>query len=162
MARRRGKRYILSIIDCFSRYLILVPLRDHSAETVSRVLYERVIGYFGRPRKILSDKGTEFTSRIWTELMELLGIQQLLTSPYYPQGNGIRERSHQTVSNIIHAHLVNRNDRGWIDVLPGVMLAYNEMEQGHHGYSASQVMWGQGMNLPIDLLHGTRSVGEQD
>ena len=94
--------------------------------------------------------------------MELLGIQQLLTSPYYPQGNGIVERSHRTVRNMIRAHLVNRDDRGWVDVLPGIMLAYNEMEQGQHGYSASQVMWGQGMNLPADLLHGTESGKGQD
>ena len=160
VAGRKGERYILSIIDCFSRYLILVPLRDHTATTVSRALYERVIGYFGCPQKILSDRGTEFTGYIWTDLMELLGIQQLLTSPYYPQGNGIVERSHCTVSNMIRAHLVNHDDRGWVDVLPGVMPAYNEMVQGQHGYSASQVMWGQGMNLPTDLLHGTRSVGE--
>ena len=66
------------------------------------------------------------------------------------------------MSNMIHAHLVNRDERGWVDVLPGIMLAYNEMEQGQHGYSASQLMWGQGMNLPADLLHGTRSGGEQD
>ena len=83
VAGRKGERYILSIIDCFSRYLILVPLHDHTATTVSRALYEHVIGYFGCPRRILSDRGTEFTGRIWTELMELLVIQQLLTSPYY-------------------------------------------------------------------------------
>ena len=147
----------MSIIDCFSRYLILVPVRDHTATTVSRALYERVIGYFGCPKKILSDQGTEFTGRLWKELLELLGIQQMLASPYYPQGNGIVERSHRMVSNMIWAHFVNRDDRGWVDVLPGVMLAYNEMEQGQHGYSASQVMWGQGMNLPMDLTHRTES-----
>ena len=128
VAGRRGERYILSIIDCFSCYLILVPLCDHTATTVSRALYERVIGYFGCHRKILLDRGTEFTGRLWTELMELLGIQQLLTSPYYPQGNGIVERSHRTMSNMIRAHLVNCDDRGWVDVLPGIMRTYNEME----------------------------------
>ena len=94
---RKGERYILSIIDCFSRYLILVPLKDHTATSVSRAIYERVIRYFGCPQKILSDKGTEFTGKIWSELLELFGIQQLLTSPYNPQGNGIVERSHRTV-----------------------------------------------------------------
>ena len=44
---KKGERYILSIIDCFSKYLILVPLRDHAASSVSKALYERVIGYFG-------------------------------------------------------------------------------------------------------------------
>ena len=129
---------------------------------MSCALYERVIGYFGCPRKILSDRGTEITGRIWTKLMELLGIQQMLTSPYYPQGNGVVERSHCTVDNMIRAHLVNCDDRDWVNVLPGVILTYNEMEQGQHGYSASQVMWEQGMNLPTGLLHGTTSVGEHD
>ena len=54
---KTGERYILSIIDCFSKYLILVPLRDHTAPSVSKVLYERVIGYLGCPRRILSDRG---------------------------------------------------------------------------------------------------------
>ena len=56
-SKKKG-RYILSIIDCFSKYPILVPLRDHTALTVSRALYERVVGYFGCQRKILSDRGT--------------------------------------------------------------------------------------------------------
>ena len=158
VAGRQGKQYILSIIDCFFCYLILVPLRDHTAMTVSYALYERVIGYFGCPKKILSDRGTVFTGRLWKELLELLGIQQLLTS----QGNGIVERSYRTVGNMIRAHLANRDDKVWVDVLPGIMLAYNEMEQGQHGYSASQVMWRQGMNLPADLSHGTVSEKDQD
>ena len=85
ISSRKGKRYILSIFDCFSKYLILVPLRDHTAPTVSRALYERVLGYFGCPRKTLSDRGTEFTGKIWVELMNLLGVQQVLTFPYYPK-----------------------------------------------------------------------------
>ena len=71
---RKGERFILSVIDCFSRYLILIPIKDHSATTVSQALYKRVIEYFGCPRKILSDRGTEFTGLVWGELMELLGI----------------------------------------------------------------------------------------
>ena len=133
MAGRKGERYILSIIDCFSRYLILIPLRDHTATTVSRALYKRVIGYLGCPLRILSDGGTEFTGRIWTKLLELLGIQKLLTSPYYPQGNGIVERSHRTVSNMIPVHLVNRDDRGWVDVLPGSCLPIMKWSKGSMG-----------------------------
>ena len=108
---RKGEQFILSVIDCFSRYLILIPIKDHNATTVRQALYERVIGHFGCPRKILSDRGTEFTGRVWGELMELLGIQQVLTSPYYPQANGIIEQSHRTVGNILRAQLGHRDDR---------------------------------------------------
>ena len=69
--------------------------------------------------------------------MELLAIQQILTSPYYPQDNGIIERSHRTVGNMVRAQLAHRDDREWVDVLPGIMLMYNEMEQENHGYTAS-------------------------
>ena len=91
VAGRKGERYILAMIDCFSRSLILIPIKDHTATTVNQAMFERVIGYFGCPRKILSDRGTEFTRRVWNEMMELMGIRQMLTSPHYPQGNGIVE-----------------------------------------------------------------------
>ena len=107
---KKGERYILSIIDCFSKYLILVPLRDHTAPSVSKALYERVIGSFGCPQRILSDRGTEFMGRIRDEMVNLLGVQHVLTSPYYPQGNDIVERSHRTIHNMLRAHLVNRED----------------------------------------------------
>ena len=162
ISSKKGERYILSIIDCFSKYLILVPLRDHTAPTVSKALYERVVGYFGCPRKILLDRGAEFTGRIWVELMNLLGVQQVLTSPYYPQGNGIVERSHRTIHNMLRAHLSSREDENWVDLLPGVMLTFNEMTRDQHGYTAFQILWGQGMNLPVDLTHGRPAEGKQD
>ena len=94
--------------------------------------------------------------------MELLGIQQILTSPYYPPGNRIIERSHHTVGNMVRAQLAHRDDREWIDVLPGIMLMYNEMEQENHGYTTSQIMWGMNMNLSTDLIHTPGNVGKSN
>ena len=94
--------------------------------------------------------------------MNLLGVQHVLISPYYPQGNGIMDRSHRTIHNMLRAHLVNREDENWVDLLPGVMLTFNEMTQDQHGLTASQILWGQGMNLPVDLTHGRAAEGDQD
>ena len=94
--------------------------------------------------------------------MELLGIQQVLISPYYPQGNRIIERSHRTVGNMVRAQLGHRDDSEWVDVLPVIMLMYNEMEQENHGYKASQIMWGKNMNLPTDLIHTPGNVGKSN
>ena len=88
---RKGERYILSMIDCFSQYLILILIKDCNATTVSQALFERIIGYFGCPKKILSDRGTEFTGRVWAEMMELMGIKQLLTSLITLRGTGSRK-----------------------------------------------------------------------
>ena len=154
VSNRRGERYVLSIIDCFTKYLILVPLKDRTASTVSKALYERVIVDFGCPRKILSDRGTELAGRIWTDLMDLLWVQRVLTSPYYPQGNGIVECSHHAINNLLRSHMAGKDDGSWVDLLPGVMLIFNEMTGDHHGFTASQIFWGQSMNLPVDLVHG--------
>ena len=86
----------------------------------------------------------------------------MLTSSYYPQGNWIVERSHWTIGNMIRAQLAHRDDKDWMDVLPGVMLMLNEMDQGNHVYSASQIMWGQEMNLPADLLYTQGNSGKGD
>ena len=46
---RKGEQFILSVIDCFSRYLIVILIKDHNATTMSQTLFKRVIGYFGCP-----------------------------------------------------------------------------------------------------------------
>lgn len=161
---QEGYRFILSVIDCYSRYVVLVPLRDHKAETVSKALYENVIAYFGTPQGILSDRGVEFRSNVWTELLKLLDIKPHLTSPYYPQGNGIIERMHRTLGNLIRARLIDRKDREWPLMLPGVMLTLNEAPQENHGYSPNQVVCGHRVRLPVDLIwpntHRTKGTEE--
>ena len=77
----------------------------------------------------------------------------MFTSPYYPQGNAVVERNHRTIGNMIRATLGKRNVQDWSTLLPGIMLMKNEMSQESHGYSASQIMWGRGMQLPVDLMY---------
>ena len=111
-------RYIVTMMDVYSRYLIASPVRNHKAVTVSRCLYEDVVAYFGAPRSILSDRGTEFTSQIWESLTTMLGTKIKLTSPYYPQGNAVIERSHRTLNNMLRAMLLEKKDRDWSPLLP--------------------------------------------
>ena len=146
------ERFILTVVDCFSKYVILIPLKDHKASTVSRMLYERVIAYFGVPNRILSDRGAEFTGQIWKNLLEIFGVQRILTSPYHPQGNSVAERMHRTVGNMLRAHIVSKPHEKWNSLLPGVMLALNEMPQGEHSYSAAQILTGRNIQLPVDLI----------
>ena len=69
------KRFIASIIDCFSKYITLEPTGSHNAISVSMIIYQRVVAYFGIPNKIISDRGTEFTGADWKQLMKILGAQ---------------------------------------------------------------------------------------
>ena len=125
----KSNRYIVTMMDVYSRYLIATPVRNHKASTVSRCLYESVVAYFGAPRSILSDRGAEFTGMIWESLTQILGAKIKLTSPYYPQGNSIIERSHRTLSHMLRTMLLEKRGRDWSSLLPSVMLYMNSMIQ---------------------------------
>ena len=149
----KSHRYIVTMMDVYSRYLIATPVKNHTASTVSRCLYESVVAYFGAPRSILSDRGTEFTGMIWESLAQLLGAKIKLTSPYYPQGNSVIERSHRTLSNMLRTMLLERKSEDWSTLLPSVMLYMNSMSQEKTGVSACEVLFGHNPNLPSDISY---------
>ena len=126
----------------------MVPTRDHTAATVTQVLLERVVGYFGTPQALLSDNGPEFVGHLWTKLLQQLRVKAVKTSPYHPQGNGINERSHRTCHNILRSFMVERGTQKWVQLVPETMLAMNALPRSGHHLSASQVALGQTLQLP--------------
>ena len=57
---------------------------------------------------------------------------------------------------------MSKDDDSWVNLLPRVMLTFNEVTQDHHGFTASQILWGQSMNLPVDLEYGEPAKGSRD
>ena len=144
--------FLIVFVDCYSKYTILIPSSNHTANTVSKALMRHVIPYFGNPRRLLSDHSREFISAIWTKLLRSLGIQQVLTSPYHPEGNAINERSHRTLNNMLRARLlVGPSSKAWVDKVPGIMLTLNAMPHEPHGFSASMIATGRESTLSPDL-----------
>ena len=148
---KQSQRFIVIMMDVYSRYLIAIPVRNHTAQAVSRCLYEHVVAYFGTPRSILSDRGTEFTSLMWDSLTQMLGTRKKLASPYYPQGNAVIERSHRTLNNMLRTMLLEREGQDWSTLLPSIMLYMNSMIQEQTGVSACEILFGRSPNLPSDL-----------
>ena len=141
------------LVDCYSRYTILVPSSNHTANTVSEAFFRHVVPYFGTPRQLLSDLGREFASEIWSKLLDL-GVQRVLTSPYHPEGNAINEWSHRTLNNMVRARLLEgSSSKAWVDKVPGIMLSLNAMPHEPHGFSASRIATGREPTLPPDVQH---------
>ena len=146
------QEFLIVFVYCYSKYTILVPSSNHTANTVSEALMRHVIPYFGTPRQLLSDRCREFISDIWTKLLRSLGIQQVLTSPYHPEGNAINERSHQTLNNMLRARLLEGpSSKAWVDKVPRIMLTLNPMPLEPHGFLASMIATGREPTLPPDL-----------
>ena len=148
----RRHEFVIVFVDCFSRYTVLVPTSNHTADTVSEALLRHVVPYFGTPHRLLSDRGREFVGEVWGKLTRSLGIQRLLTCPYHPEGNSINEQSHRTMNNMLRARLLEGlPSRKWVDEIPGIMLTLNAMVHEPHGFSASMIATGREPTLPPDL-----------
>ena len=146
------QEFLIVFVDCYSRYTILVPSSNHTANTVSEALLRHMVPYFGTPHRLLSDRGQEFVREIWSKLLRSLGIQRALTSPYHPEGNAINERSHRTLNNTLRARLLEgSSSKAWVDKVPGIMLSLNAMPHEPHGFSASMVATGREPTLPPDV-----------
>ena len=144
--------FLIVFVDCYSRYTILVPSSNHTANTVSEALLRHAVPYFGTPRRLLSDRGREFVSEIWSKLLRSLRIQRVLTSLYHPEGKAINERSHRTLNNMLRARLLEgSSSKAWVDKVPGIMLSLNAMPHEPHGFSASMVATGREPTLPLDV-----------
>ena len=96
-----GVANVLVFQDHFTKHVLAYVTPDQTVKTIAKFLYGGYISIFGAPARLLSDRGTSFTSSIIEELCKILGIQWLWTMPYHPQTNGLVERSHQTIMCMI-------------------------------------------------------------
>ena len=119
----RRMEYIITLGDCFSKYAILIPSKDHTAQAASDALLDGVISYFRVPKQLLSNKGGEFNGQAWEELLKAPDIQSVLTSPYHPKGNSINKQSHRTMNNMLCAYLYFKGTPvpRWINKIPAII-----------------------------------------
>ena len=80
-----GHSYLLTVIDRFSRWLEAIPLVDITAKTCATALLRHWVARYGVPASIVTDRGRQFTSELWAELAQVLGISRRQTTSYHPQ-----------------------------------------------------------------------------
>ncbi|XP_070174493.1 uncharacterized protein [Littorina saxatilis] len=145
-----GHRYILSVIDIATRYPEAIPLKN--IDTVS--VAEALLGVFARmgfPSEILSDRGSQFTSDMMKEILRLLAIKAVHTSPYHAQSNGVVERFHGTIKPMIKK-VIGNQPRLWHRYLPALLFACREMPNASTGFSPFELLFGRRARGPMDLL----------
>jgi hypothetical protein len=146
---QRGNKYIISLTDVLSKFVVTKAVRDNSAQTAVRFLKEDIITKFGTPRCILTDNGTHFTSSMMNELIKQIGATHLYSTPYHPQTNGQVERYNSTMDAKI-ATLPNLRKTDWDDQLPFVTFNYNASIHSSTKNIPFEMMYGRTPILPYD------------
>ncbi|KAL0152021.1 hypothetical protein M9458_052666 [Cirrhinus mrigala] len=84
-----GYTTILSVVDRFSKGCRFIPLpKLPTAMETAEALCNSVFRFYGLPEDIVSDRGPQFTSRLWSSFFRLLGVNISLTSEYHTEANG--------------------------------------------------------------------------
>ena len=155
-----GYENILVITDHFTKYAQAFPTRDQKADTVAKVLWEKIIQNYGFPVRIHSDQGRNFESNLIKELCKISGIKKSRTSPYHPQGNGLTERFNHTLLNMLGT-LEKDQKKDWTQYVGVMTHAYNSTRHDSTGYAPFYLMFGRHPNLPVDLMFGLKANGQE-
>ena len=138
-------KYLFTVIDRFTRWPEAIPLPDSTTETCVKALIRHWITRFGVPDDITSDRGPQFTSHMWSELNQLLGISASNTTAYRPQANGLVERFHRQLKGSLKVRLQGPR---WMDELPLVLLGIRTAWREDPDCSASDLVYGTSLRIP--------------
>ena len=133
-------RNVLVITDHFTRYTLVVVMKDQTTKTVVKVFYQCFIAVFGAPVKLLSDRGANFTSALVEELCATFGIQKCQTTAYHAQCNGQVECFHQMLFHMI-GKLARNKKAQWEQHLLELLQAYNSTQLVVTGFLPHYLMF---------------------
>jgi len=148
---QKGNKYILVIVDQFTKWVEVYPLPDQTAERVARKLVEEFVSRLGCPLQIHTDQGSNFQSELFDEVCKLLQITRTRTTPYRPRSNGQVERYNRTILQIVRC-LKEANCFEWDEWLGQIGAAIRATVNRTIGYTPNMMMMGREVNLPIDIM----------
>ncbi|KAL6418351.1 hypothetical protein ACFW04_012197 [Cataglyphis niger] len=124
----------------------MVPLRRAIAANVIREFTRRVIYRHGCPDLVISDNGTQFTSRQIEDAFKSFGVKHQTSPTYTPQCNPV-ERANRTVKTMI-AQYVGKKHRRWDEYILQLQFAYNTARQAATGYTPAFLVHGRELRFP--------------
>ena len=148
----KGYTYLLTSIDRFTRWPEAVPISNISAETVAQAFVNTWVSRFRVLSTITTDRGRQFKSLLWQQLMQLLGSKWIRTTAYHPIANGLVERFHHQLKGALKA---SQDPTNWVDMLPMVLLGIRtSLKQDLKG-STAELVYGTKLRLPGNFFQNT-------
>ena len=119
----KGNRYALTAVCMLTGFTFCIPMKSKKAEDVVKAYMDNICCTFGPSKKILTDNGTEFKNKMWTEVFKRLRTEHRTSPIYSPQCNGRIEGFHKFLKATIGKQL----HRGleWDDLVAKATSAYN-------------------------------------
>ena len=146
-----GNKYIVSFIDLFSGYPEAFACPDKSAQTIAHLIIDELFPRYFCPLEILSDNGSENVNSVVKETLAAMNTHYVTTSYYHPQSNGLIERYHRTLVDVI-SKKVNTNEGTWDMFLNQALAAIRFGVNESTKRSPFFLLYNRDVVVPIDNL----------
>jgi hypothetical protein len=145
--------YVLTMMDGFTKWAEAIPVGDITAPTVAKNVVEHWIARYGIPEQIHSDRGVQFTSELYREVMRLFGIRATTTPPYNPRSNKV-ERLHRVLGEVLRSNQASA-EKEWPEKLPLALFAHRTTVSRTTGVTPFQALFGINSRIPLDVIFPT-------
>ena len=144
------QQYIISAVDYATRFAIVDSTENITAKDISDFFIKRIIGPFGCPRRLLTDRGRQFIAKGLESVLAYFNTDHSFCSKYHPQCQGLVERQNRTLVDSISKYC-NTDQTNWSKILPFVQLAHNSSVGKSTQFSPHYALFGYEPTLPIDI-----------
>lgn len=140
-----GFCHLLVVVDNFSKFVHLHPMRRITAKATIKFLKDRIFLQFGCPEILISDNGGQLVSREFKRFLEDFRVKHWLTSSYHPQANST-EAANKTIGIAIRSYIKdNTEHRRWDEYLTEITCSMNTAIHGSTKFSPYHINFGQEM-----------------
>lgn len=147
---QNGHKYLLVIVDGFSKFTYLKPVPNTSAKHVIEEL-QNLFSLLGNPKRIITDAGSAFTSNDFKQYIENKGIRLFTTAVGTPRGNGQVERVNKTVLDALATSGANIDKNNWDQKVVQVQQGLNSTKHRITQYTPAEILLGFELRMDSDL-----------
>ena len=140
-----GNTYLLTIVDVATRFANDIPVKTLTAEECLDKLINFHFYKYGFPKKITSDNGRQFLSKLFTSYCKDHAIELINTSPRHPQSNGICERFNGTFPDMIK-HSSLDDAKSWDELINKLLFTYNNSVRSSTKFLTSDLVFSYQVN----------------
>ena len=134
----------------FTKWIEAFPLKKATAQNVAKILIKQIFCRYGFCEQIHTDRGTQFTSELFQELLQLCNIKLTHTPAYNPKSNSV-ERMHRDLKSALMA-LTQEKPSQWPEFIPAILYAFRTSISSSTGFSPYQLMFGRRPIEDLDLI----------
>ena len=145
----RGYNYIITAMDYLSKYCEMQAPNEKSAKEAAKFIYEDLICRWGCSEYHIMDQGREFINSIKTNLLEMCGTKQRITSAFHPQANILCEHLNRSTQETLAKIMTEEKD--WVDMIPTVAFSHRTSMSASTNVAPLQLILGSKPHVPIDI-----------